>query len=531
MVLICLAASISSALIVAWGVDLLGLLPFHILAPAIFINNALMGLLLAPPLLLFLYPRVKRWGLRYQDIVGRGTGGERLGEGQDQNSPPPAPHASVVHAHDVSFIYDGAARPALDRLSVTICPGESVALMGRSGAGKSTLCYALNGLVPRLLTGHWTGRLAVNGHDTRHRPVWQQAGSVGLVFQDFEAQLVSTSVERELAFPLEHLPPQPHARKTDERIVHTLERVGLAGLERRNPLSLSGGERQRLVMASTLIREPALVALDEPFTDLDPAGRRALAILLATLKASGTTLVIAGHDPEEAAAADRICILDHGRLVWDGRPRELFGRPEQADLARRFGIRPLPLATCFSGLGLSELPLTVEEAWAAADADGLRLEAHMCPSGTPVIGTPVIEVQRASYEYRHGAPVLSEVDLTIRDGEFVAIIGRNGSGKSTLASLLNGLKHPTTGRVLMNGQDTRGLSAGQLAARIRVVFQDPDHQIFAETVEEEVVFSVRNLGYSEHECAQRVAAALLAVGLDAPHLRTLDPFSLTKGER
>lgn len=533
LALICLVAAGVCAAIVAWGVDLLGLLPFRLLAPAIFFNNALMSLLLAPPLLLFLYPRVKRWGLRYDDIVRGAPPDVRRAAASD---PPPhpvplTPHVHIVEAHEVSFSYDGAEGPALDRLSLSVRAGESVALMGRSGSGKSTLCYALNGLVPGLLSGRLSGRLAVDGHETRRRPVWQQAGSVGLVFQDFEAQLVSTNVEREVAFPLEHLPHGHPNGRVAERIAQALARVGLAGLERRNPLSLSGGERQRLVIASTLIREPALVALDEPATDLDPAGRRTLAELLATLNTAGTTLVIAGHDPEEAVSADRLCILDQGRLAWEGRPRELFGRPDQAARAAQLGIRPLPLAACFSGLGRSELPLTVEEAWAAAEADGLSLHAAEEPDGSPPAGPPVIEVQRASYEYRRGAPALSDADLTIRAGEFVAVIGRNGSGKSTLAGLFNGLRLPAKGRVLVNGQDTRRMSAGALAAGIGFVFQNPDHQIFAESVEDEVAFAARNLGVPRQDCEQRVTAALHAVGLGAPQIRHLDPFSLTKGER
>ena len=551
LAVICFIASAISASVVAWGVDLLGLLPFRILAPAIFINNFLMGILLAPPLLLFLYPRVKRWGLLYKDIVGAqgsgvryqvsgagcqgsGVGSQVSGIREDESATPNTRHLTpdtlpIVDARGVSFTYEGTASPALTGLSFSIRQGESVALMGRSGAGKSTLCYALNGLVPHLLAGRWSGQLTVTGHDTRHRPVWQQAGSVGLVFQDFEAQLVSTNVERELAFPLEHLLPRASGAEGAARIARILERVGLSGLERRNPHTPSGGQRQRLVIASTLIREPALVSLDEPATDLDPAGRRTLATLLAALKSGGTTVMVAGHDPEEAVAADRLCVLDQGRLVWDGPPRALFGRPEQADFAKSFGVRPLPLADCFVGLGLPELPLTVEEAWVAADEHRLRVvEPAPSPDGLPT-GKPVLEVQRVSYAYETGTPAVSEVELTVGAGEFVALVGRNGCGKSTLASLLTGLRFPTMGRVLVNGQDTRRLAAAKLAAAIGYVFQNPDHQIFAETVGEEVAFAAKNLGHSAEACEQRVATALHAVGLDAPHIRHLDPFSLTKG--
>ena len=532
LAMVTLIAGVVCAVVVAWGVDLVGLLPFRILAPAIFINNAVMGLLLAPPLLLFLYPRVKRWGLLYGDIVrGEGSGVRSLPTTIPPHRSPLTPHEPIVEGRNVRFAFAGADQPALAGLSFAWQKGELVALMGRSGAGKSTLCYALNGLVPNLLAGEWSGHLVVNGFDTRDRPVWQQADSVGVVFQDFEAQLVSTNVERELAFPLEHHSEGLSGTEFASRIASALAHVGLTGLERRNPLSLSGGQRQRLVIGSTLVTNPAVVALDEPGTDLDPAGRRTLTTLLRQLTAKGTTILLADHDSEDLIGADRLCILDEGLLVWDGRPRDFFGHPEHIALAERYGVRPLPIAECFSKLGLPHLPLTVEEAWAVASEHKLDITGRSEDAETPHDGKPVIEIEQVSYAYQPGSPVLSTVDLTVREGEFVALVGHNGSGKSTLAALLNGLLLPTEGRVLINGQDTRVTDAGHLASHVGFVFQNPDHQIFSETVEEEVSFAPRNLGCDLTLGRTRVADALHAVGLDAPHIRGLDPFSLTKGER
>ncbi|MGH7252796.1 MAG: ATP-binding cassette domain-containing protein, partial [Nitrospiraceae bacterium] len=505
-VVICLVASLSCALVIGWGVDLLGLLPFWIVVPPIFLNNFLMGVLLAPPLLFFLHPRVKRWGLRYEDIVNReGRGGRREGSFQEPGSAPSS-HPSPVTRHpflsveDVSFTHTGATRPALNGISLRVRQGESVALMGRTGVGKSTLCYALNGLVPRLIPGRWSGQVTVNGHDTASRPVWQQAGTVGLVFQDFEAQLLSTNVTMELAFPLEHLPQPLSPAAMASRIEGALARVGLSGLERRDPLSLSGGQRQRLVIASILIREPALVVLDEPMTDLDPEGRRTLASLLASMKAGGTTLIVAEHDPEDAVVADCVCILDHGALVWDGPPRLLFGDP---NIPPWYGIRPLPLVSCFAGLKLPDPPMTIEEAWQTADERGLMVapeEVALQQETVREDASVIIEAHQVSYEYQRGSPVVSDLSFTVHEGEFVAIIGRNGSGKSTLAMLLSGLNSPIRGRVLVGGRDTRTLGAGQLATTVGYVFQNPDHQIFAENVGEEVVFGVRNLGFPPEDC-------------------------------
>ncbi|MEW6543090.1 MAG: energy-coupling factor transporter ATPase [Nitrospirota bacterium] len=531
LAIVCTAAALTCALVVAWGVDLLGLFPFHLLAPAIFLNNLVMGLALAPPLLLFLHPRVKRWRLRYEDVretldVRR----ERFNAGREPLRPTPAtPPAAFVALQQVRFTYEGSPAPALDGLSLEFHRGESVALLGRSGAGKSTLCHVLAGLVPNLIAGHWSGRASVGGQDTTTLPVWKQAETVGLVFQDFEAQLVSTNVEMELAFPLECLDEQrtlpPAAMR--ERVARTLDLVGLAGLERRPPSSLSGGQRQRLAIAATLIKEPALIALDEPLTDLDPAGRRTLLSLLDRMKAGGAAVVLAEQDPEAVVRTDRLCVLERGALAWDGPPRRLFSRP---DLLARYGLAPLPIARCFEGLGLAELPLSVEEAWELADELGLSV-VPAGPAPRPKAGPPVVEVQKTSFAYQPGAQALSDLSLTIGEGEFVAIIGQNGSGKSTLARLLNGLLHPTAGRVLVYGEDTRALGVGRLAATVGYVFQNPDQQIFAETVEAEVAFGAHNLGVPAAERAARVADALKAVGLDGPEILDQDPFSLTKGDR
>ena len=549
-VLVAFVASLVCALVIAWGVDLLGLVPFKILAIAIFTNNFVMALVLAPPLLLFLTPRVARWGLRYEDIR-ESIRREAKGKGSvtvlpcSPLTPDPLPSSSesLLELQNVSFCYDNSAKAALDGFSLAIEPGELVSVMGATGSGKSTLCYTLIGLIPHHLRGRLSGKILVNGVDTRSQSVWERAGTVGLLFQEFESQLVSTNIEMELAFPMEHL-SHPAAGAAPalmrEQIKRTLDLVGLAGLQHRDPRSLSGGQRQRLVIASILVRQPALIALDEPFTDLDPKGRAALGTLLRDLRRSRTALLVVEHDPEEAVLANRVCVLDQGRMLWEGNPRTLFGRTAGQQFAHQFGLGPLPIARCFEGLGMIELPVSVEEAWRVADEDSLTLTKPNNDPFRPDRGSDessqaerpvIVHIEDVAYEYEPGHAALDTLSLEVRQGEFLAIIGENGSGKSTLAGLLNGLRQPTRGSVSVYGRDTRRLTVGQLAAMVGYVFQNPDHQIFAETVAEEVAFGPRNLGLTGAKCEHRVREALQAVGLDAPEVRQADPFSLTKGDR
>ena len=536
-VIICACASMVCAATIGWGVELLGLLPFWLLFPAIFLNNLVMATLLGPPLLLFLYPRVKQWNLYYRDLALVGAPGDR----QDlsgalfvsaSSSQSAVVESVAVSIQDVTFRPIHAEQPVLKHVSLVVPRGELVMLMGRSGSGKSSLCYTLNGLVPQFIQGGWAGTVTVHGQPTTQSPVWQQANRVGMVFQDFETQLVSTNVEAELRCALEAqggMHDFADEESFREHVRRLLDMVGLSGLERRDPFSLSGGQRQRLVMASVLVREPQVIVMDQPLTDLDPAGRRQFLRLLEELKAKGITIIIAGHGIEDLMEADRVCVLDAGEMVWQGTPRELLGQPE---LAERYGVAPYPLATCFQGQGAHALPATVEEAWQLADTLDLNIVAPQFDepgSGFARSEPPatVLELSNVSAHYQPDVPALSQVSVSFQAGEFVAILGQNGSGKSTLAKLCNGLLLPSEGRVLVLGKDTQ--QTGVLSSLVGYVFQNPDHQIFAETVRKEIAFGAENAGCSPDECDARVTEALQAVGLTGAEER--DPFSLTKGER
>ena len=539
--IICILSSLACALIIAWGVEWLGLVPFRILAAAIFSNNLIMSLVLAPPLFMFLYPRVTRWGLRFEDIRVR-TITSDFPSSTSAPSPQltstftPPPCISLQHT---SFSYHSATAPALNRISLNIQQGEAVTIMGSSGAGKSSLLLTLNGLIPHQATGSWGGKVLVNQQDTQTRPVWEQATDVGLLFQDFEAQLVSTNVKRELLFPLECLASRNNlisSQEVEQRVQHILDLVGLSGLESRNPLTLSGGQRQRLALGTVLISQPPILALDEAMTDLDPVGRKMMISMLSKLRQKGHTVLVAEHDPEIAVHMGKIVVLAQGNIMWEGKALDLFSRPHLQPLLQQHGLSPLPIASIFSHLPLTQYPTTIEEAWALTEESGFTLNSDMRershhPPMDPDHAPILLEAQQACFEYEPGTRILSDMNVTIRQGEFVAIVGHNGSGKSTFANLLTGLHTPSQGQILIQGRNMNNIPPGERATMIGFVFQNPDHQIFAETVEDEVSFGLFNFGYNKEQRHQRVTEALEAVGLHNPDIRTQDPFSLTKGTR
>ncbi len=439
----------------------------------------------------------------------------------------------AVQARGLSFTYragSGTAseRPALNDVSLDLPAGGLTWLMGRTGAGKSTLCLCLNGVIPAMQPGEFAGEVVVGGERISGRHVYEIADRVGALFQDFEAQLLASDVEREVAFGLENagMSRDEMRRRVDE----ALELVGLSDLRDRDPATLSGGQKQRLALAAVLAPQPSVLVLDEPTTDLDPRGKRLLTQIVRNLSQQGITLLIAEHDANDALAADSLIALHDGEKRFDGPPRELLGDP---DRCRDLGVLPPQLSELRERLGLADLPLEPEAAarvledggWSLDADEYARLTDHM-----PSVGAPIIEMEDVSFAYPGTEDLaLRDVSLTISEGEFVVVLGENGSGKSTLARHLNGLLTCTSGVVRVGGRDTLEQTVRDLAPRVGYLFQNPDHQIFSSSVREELAFGPRNLDLSEKEVAERVDYALELTELSGWEER--DPFVLTKGER
>ena len=441
---------------------------------------------------------------------------------------------SAVTIRGLSYRYRGQGKPALDGVDLEVAEGEFVVVMGPSGAGKSTLCVALNGLVPHFFRGRMEGEVSVRGRSTREGRVGEFAREVGLVFQDFEAQLFSTNVALEVAFGPENFSVE--REEMVRRVEGVLERVRLRGFEDRTPATLSGGQKQRLAIASVLAIEPRILCLDEPTTDLDPIGKLGVFEIAEELKErDDVTLIVVEHETEETLDADRIVVMREGKIVADRPAREVL---RDVKLLEESSVMPLQVARFFHERGTESgrLPLTPEEGveefgrrgWRVnperhrelVEADERRGEGY---------GEPVIEVEGLTHRYPNGVVALEGVDLTVRRGEFLAVLGQNGSGKTTLVKHFNGLLKPTEGSVRVDGEETVRQGIRRIGQRVGYVFQNPDHQIFSDTVAEEVAFGPKIRGMEEDEIEQRVREALAAVGMEGRGDE--DPFGLTKGER
>ena len=413
---------------------------------------------------------------------------------------------------------------ALRGVDLTVQEGEVLALMGPTGAGKSTLCMALAGLVPHATGGTVRGEVRIAGRSLRETRPAALVGTVGLAFQDAGSQLFNATVETEVAFGPESLglPPAEIA----QRVAWALSVVRLTGLEERSPFHLSGGQQKRLALASVLAMRPRVLVLDEPLAGLDPVGREeVLEVLWELREASRATLVLAEQDSEAVAhLADRVVVLAEGRIVLEGSPREVF---RHVDALREVGLRVpqvTELGACLGARwGRAFHFLTPAEA-----ADALRRELASRPGGPRAPAAlrgsggaqppgparaPALRVEGVSYQYPNGVWGVREVDLCIPPGEFLAVVGQNGAGKSTLARLLNGLLRPTAGQVWVGDVRTTERRVGELARWVGLCFQNPDAQIFSDSVAAEVEFGLRNLGLPPEERRARVQEALERFGL------------------
>ena len=356
---------------------------------------------------------------------------------------------ALASVEGLSFTYPGGA-PSLHDVSLTLEPGEVVALLGPSGSGKSTLLRALAALVPHFHGGRFAGRVVVAGLDTRRTRPAELAGTVATVFQDPEDQVVMTIVANEVAFGLENLGVPPS--EIWPRVERALASVDALHLWGRKTVELSGGELQRVCLASALALEPSLLLLDEPTSQLDPD---AAALLLAAVERLGATVVLSEHRvPRALELATRVLFVESGRVLLDA-PRDRATEWLAAE-------RPLYMGLC--------VPVT---------------QAHL--------GDAVLDVRDVSFSYREAMPVLDSVSLQVRRGEIVALEGPNGSGKTTLARIAAGLLEPNAGTVQVGGR------AGYLS-------QDPGRYLVKESVLDEV-------GLAVNQDEERAREALEQAGL------------------
>ena len=478
----------------------------------------------------------------------------------------------MIDCRGVSFSYDGVT-PALDGIDLNIEDGEFFCILGGNGSGKSTFAKHLNALLQPD-----AGTVRINGMDASDPElVYDIRSTAGMVFQNPDDQLVATLVEDDVAFGPENL-GVPSAQIA-QRVREALKGVGLVGFERHETHALSGGQKQRVALAGVLAMEPRVLILDEASSMLDPRGRKGLMKVCRALHDRGMTIVMITHVMEEAAEADRVAVFRAGRVAMLGAPEEILTRadelaqlnldmPASCRLGRALRAKGVPVCA-----QVREADMVAEIAQVYAERSGADVAGRPSASDSRVLdhassaadgmvaSEPVIEISHLSHSYSLSARerrrwrkrsttvgasgkqalwgndpnspwALRDVSLTVRRGEFLGLAGHTGSGKSTLVQHLNGLIRPQEGSVCALGLDLSSKKgAAAVKAKVGVVFQYPERQLFAETVAQDVAFGPRNLGLPQDEVVRRVATSLARVGLDLAAIGDKSPFELSGGQQ
>jgi energy-coupling factor transport system ATP-binding protein len=431
-----------------------------------------------------------------------------------------------IEAAGLGWTYAGRSRPAIEGLTFRLEAGRVLLVLGPSGSGKSTLARAIAGLVPHVLPGAWQGSLLVGELDVAQTPARLLGERIGLVFQDPDSQLVMTRVDDEVAFGLENRGWQ--RPEMVARVPEALAEVGLSGFEPRSTVTLSGGEKQRLAIADVLSARPGLLVLDEPTANLDPPGMHAIFEQLAGLaRRREHTIVLIEHRLEAALplADDLLLLDDEGRQLAFA-PAGAVGR-EAVELLERSGAW-VPRAWQGAGRAIEAAPRgsrAVEGSPLLLEAAGVRIEYPADESGKRV--------------------ALDGVTVAVRAGERIALVGPNGAGKSSLLYAMAGLLRPAAGTVRLRAlpadageaepmRDPSRMRAREIAARIGLVFQDPELGFVAGTARDEVSASARAIGGPAGSTSgapdDHGADGVLAhFGLG--HLATEIPFRLSQGEQ
>ncbi len=434
---------------------------------------------------------------------------------------------ALFKVENLIYYYPDAEKPALSGINLSIKEGEFVLVAGASGSGKSSLARVLSGLIPDFYGGRFGGKVYFQEKEMRAIDRRKLARQVGMVFQDPEKQLVMNGVEAEIAFGLENLGlPQ---KEMFRRVAEVISFLGLTELRQEFTANLSGGQKQKLVLAAVLAMQPRVLVLDEPTSQLDPVAAEDFFNLVKRLNEEmGFTIILIEQRLERCFhLADRVVIMEGGRVVQDGAP------DQAARWAAGSGLSLIPpVARFFSVLGFASLPVTVKEG---------RRQLGQLLSGRPLSGgpdlrkapasssagqTPLLEVKNLWFTYPNGREALQDINLKVSAGEFVAILGENGSGKSTLLKNMVGLLQPGRGRVLIKGSDmskNRGWHPGRLVAYLS---QNPNDYLFQDTVEDELLFTMKNFGMED----DGIVDGLLKE-LQIGRHRRVNPRDLSSGER
>jgi len=430
---------------------------------------------------------------------------------------------------------NGSRVTAIRGVTLEIQKGELVALVGANGSGKTTLARHFNALHRPT-----NGKVWINGLDTDiDANIPAIRSTVGMVFQNPEDQMIASVVEEEVAFGLENMGvPRNEMIK---RIRAVLHEYNLWKERNRPPHLLSSGQIQRLALAGVLVMRPECIIFDETTAMLDPLGRQTVMQSIQEMHRQDLTVIFITHAMEEAVQAERVIVMDGGRVVLDGPPHEIFSNPKKMEA---LGLE-LPRANSLARRLSKWLPVIPKTALTEDELlehlpgfKGNSIHALTKPAFKQKSSTrSLIDVRGLKHVYLQGTPLahqsLKGVDLSVNEGDVHALLGATGSGKSTLLQHINGLYRPQSGSVRVDRYNLNDpdINMQTLRKMVGLVFQNPDMQLFEQYVGDEIAFGPRLAGVSGTELRQTVRTAMELVGLGFDEYKDRITMGLSGGER
>lgn len=422
----------------------------------------------------------------------------------------------VITFENFSFQYFSQAEPTLHDINLTIYEGEKVLLVGPSGSGKSTLGHCINGLIPFSYRGEMKGSVKVAGLETREGNLFELSKKVGTVLQDSDGQFIGLTVGEDIAFSLEN--DCVEEKEMKETVQKVADMVDMGKLLKSSPFELSGGQKQRVAFAGVMVDDVDVLLFDEPLANLDPAtGKTAIDLIDRIQKQSQKTVVIIEHRLEDVLYrhVDRIVVVAEGRIVADMTPDELMATQQLSEL----GIREPLYVTAMKYAGISITPqMRAGQLQTLVIDDEIRRKIQAwcekpVPTGRPA-GEEILAVKHLSFQYTKSRKILQDVNLSIKSGEMVSIVGTNGAGKSTLAKVICGFVTEDEGEILFEGKSLKGQTIKERSQYISYVMQNPNQMICKPMIFDEVALGLRIRGeLSEEEIRERVEHALKICGL------------------
>lgn len=437
---------------------------------------------------------------------------------------------SIIKVSNLTYTYAGLEKPTIHDVNFEIGEGEFVLMTGASGCGKSTILQTLNGIIPQNKGGKLEGTVEVAGMNVAEYEIQQMAEKVGMVFQDPESQLCNLFIKDEVAFGPENL--MMPVDEILQRVDDSLSYVGLAGQGGKYVNEISGGQAQRLVISSVISMNPEVLVFDDPTANLDPVGTAEIVSVLEKMKAENKTILISTPWLDEfVRLATRIIVIKDGTVYADGTPKEVFLKYGD-EMKNNMGvwipaIAEIDLGMKKLGLSSGDIALSVDEAFE-------KYKDLPKPSNKPAPRMRegqgnIVEVSNVAFTYPDGTKALTEVNFTAQKGTLTAILGPNGSGKSTIAQILVGLLRGYTGDIKVCGLEPNKVDIKKIIEQVGFVFQNPEHQIVAETVYDEIAYSMRIARVPEEEIKPKVEALMELFGL--AELRDVHPYGLSGGQK